>query len=134
MTATQHHVAYEYLTDKDIHVFTFLSASTLSIDEFLNQLDAVYSTMTEKDKVRLLIDYRESGIPPMRHMTRRGVEWANQLPIHPAARMAIVTKRDFLVTLFGQLVRTFRFNHLSTRFFEQENNYELALAWLSEDF
>ncbi|MGJ3240765.1 MAG: hypothetical protein ACFE0Q_18795 [Anaerolineae bacterium] len=123
------HVTYQHMP-QDVHLITFQHATREAVDEYIQLMDRIYDGLTETDMVRLIIDYRQSGIPPMRHLAQQGVKWANSLSIHPTARMAILHQPDLGISLLGLLVRSYNFGHLSTRFFKDEAGYQASLDWL----
>jgi len=116
----------------DLHIITFKESSRDAVDDYIRAMERIYVDLTPDDTVRILVDYRQSGIPPIRYLITRGLAWANSLKFHPAARLAIVNKADFTVSILGSLVKMYRFGHLSTNFFEEEAGYEKALIWLRD--
>jgi len=124
-------LSHRHFESADIHQFTFREPSKAAYDELIARMDKLYTNVTEQDTVRMLVDYRESGIPQITHIFRSGINWANGLEVHPTARMAIVTERNFMVNMLSSLAETTRFSHLSINFFQTESGYTKALDWLS---
>lgn len=137
MTATIVHetekICYEHIPDADIHTIRFYDDSREAYDQFIGVMDRIYEDVTVDDVIRILVDYRQSGVPNITYTFRKGMQWANGLSVHPEAKMAIVMQREFLLHMFSRLIDTMRFSHLSTRFFEEEDGYQDALAWLREE-
>lgn len=123
-------LTYTYLEAEQIHSIQFHKASRAAYDEFIALMNTIYSELTSEMRVRLLIDYRSSGIPPITYIITRGVAWSRSLSVHPEARMAIVTRPDSIARMFRSMVSTVRLGHLSTSIFEGDAGYTAALAWL----
>ena len=125
-------LTYKFLQTEQIHVMTFHKPSRQAYDEFISVMDQIYKTLNDDSKMRIIVDYRESGIPPMQYVVSKGVEWAKSLSVHPQAKMALLTKADFIVSLLARLVQVFEFSHLSTRIYENETAYQDALDWMQD--
>jgi hypothetical protein len=128
------YIDYEYQPETDIHMMRFREDTRKAVDEYFERMDAIYQDVNEDDRMRLLVDYRDSGIPPMRYIMREGMTWTNSLTMHPPARLAIVHSGTLAVTLLGSLIQALNFGHLSTKFFSGETGTDDALKWLVESF
>ncbi len=126
---------HTHLDEHKIHVVTFLVASRQCVEEFMTFMSQLYDGLTDDDEIRLLVDYRQSGMQPVAYVLRKGVKWANSLSAHPKAHIAFVHNADFVVGMFGALLNSLRFGHLRTQFFDGMDGYDKAQAWLeSEQF
>lgn len=129
MTSLQD-LTYTYDEANDIHITTLLKPTRRSMDDFVVVMNDIYRDLTDDDKVRVLVDYRQSGIPPIAYVVSKGREWASSLHVHPQARVAFVHRNDPLLRFLDVMVRSFKFGHLKTRFFTQENSFDDAIVWL----
>lgn len=127
--STQAHVEYTKEAN-DVHCITFKENTRQAVDAFIEYMTIIYGDVTIDDTVRILVDYRESGLPPIPYVTRRSVQWANRLSIHPPAKLAIVHRPDITVSILSMFVNMYSFGHLSTKFFEGDKGYTGALNWL----
>lgn len=126
-------LSHRYEEVSRIHIMTFHKATRDAYDDFLALMTDIYQHVTPHDQVRLLIDYRQSGIPPIHYLLPRSLAWARSLKIHPEARLAAVTRQDALSRLLRGMTSTIRFGHLSTGIFEGEAGYDEALQWLQRE-
>ena len=125
-------VNYAYLPDDAIHTIELTDASRQTIDQFLQFMNELYRDLTDEDTVRLLVDYRQSGVPPLSYVINKSTQWANNLSVHPQARVAFVNKSDFLMSILGMMMKSLRFGHLKTRVFDKETAYQDAIEWLKK--
>lgn len=124
-------VTYTTLAN-DIHVITFKDASRKAVDAYIEAMATIYDNVTEDDTVRILIDYRETGLPPMRYSIQKSIRWTNSLDIHPTARLALVHGHEPMISLFTTWISSYKFGHLSMQLFEGDTGYTNALDWLAE--
>jgi hypothetical protein len=128
-------IEYRYIQKGPVHYLRYLESNRKSVDEGFMFADRLYQNLTQEDKVRLLIDYSDSGIPPVTYFMNKARRWANGLSIHPQARMAIIHPPDPIVSITGTLISMMRFDHLRTKFFRSsEDSYLESLDWLQERF
>ena len=123
---------YTYSTQANSHIFTFYKPTRQAYDDFLKLMTEIYQHVTLEDQVRVLVDYRQSGIPPIHYLIPKSLAWARTLAIHPEARLAVITRQDNLSRLLRGMTSTVRFGHLSTGIFEGDAGYEKALVWLQK--
>lgn len=131
---TYEYANYQHEPAHDIHIITLTEPTRVAVDECIQIMDSCYEGVTENDTIRFLIDYRQSGIPPMRYVFTAGQEWADSLEIHPNTKLAYVTNQNFSISMLGLLIRTLNFGHLQTRFFEEDKGYQDALEWIEKPF
>lgn len=125
-------MTYTYSEHTRIHSITFHKPTREAYDEFMVVIDRIYQHVTLEDQIRVLIDYRQSGIPPLNYAIPKSLAWVRTLTIHPEARLAVITKPDILSRILRSMTSTIRFGHLSTGIFEGDRGFDQAVAWLQK--
>ena len=125
-------LTYTYSEQAQIHVMRFHKPTRQAYDDFLKLMTDIYEHVTLEDQVRILVDYRQSGLPPIHYLLPRSLAWVRTLKIHPEAPLAAVTRQDALSRLLRGMTAKIRFGHLSTGIFEGDKGYEQALVWLQQ--
>lgn len=121
-----------YSLREGIHWFDFRKASRHAVIEHLTQLEHLYKTHTPEDVVPIIIDLRESGLPPMNHLARGLRDLNKRFPIQPHTIYAFIYKPGLIVSMAS----TF-FNLLNAhtgqvgRFFPADKADD-AIVWLNE--
>jgi hypothetical protein len=125
-------MSYTYSEQANTHIMTFHKPTRQAYDEFLNIMTEIYKHVTAEDQIKVLVDYRQSGIPPIHYLIPKSLAWVRTLRIHPEARLAVVTRQDALSRILRSMSSTVRFGHLSTAIFEGDTGYNQALVWLQK--
>jgi hypothetical protein len=74
--------------ENGVHEFVLKEASRAAVDEFLDLLDAVFRVTLPEETIPYLMDFRESGIPPLGYTTSRTKAFLKQYPHGPRGRSA----------------------------------------------
>lgn len=120
---------YQFIEEDAIHQMTFNFASRMAVDEWFRIMDDYYKGLKPDDQVRILNDYRKSGLPAMAYTFRRGRAWTSNMPFHPPAKLAIVHSSDVIIPIASILIQNLRFSHLKVNFFREVDK---AMAWLKD--
>jgi hypothetical protein len=128
-------IEYTYIADGPIHHLHYLESSRKSIDESFKFVDVLYTTITEDDEVRLIVDYHDVGIPPINYFMNAARRWLSSHHIQPHAKLAVVHKPDPIIGITGSLISMMRFDNLRVNFFQiGDSTFDHALAWLRAPF
>ncbi len=117
--------------DNGIHTFTFTKASRVSIDAFVARMDAVFAVEAPGTLVQCLIDWRQSGIPPLRHLAGRGKEFLQHYPQGPYGRIAFITNQGTMVNITQTLLDVI--NAKAQKRFFAGDQYDEAVDWLLKE-
>lgn len=129
------HFTYQHDDNLDIHKFIFYAPSRLAVDEFVEHL--IYMNehlvdMPDEMVVKILLDIRESGIPPIRYMTARVSQFQKRLPKRLSSRTVIIYGDSTMLALISNVVMLMsRLSSDEIRFYHADA-YDEALAWLAE--
>lgn len=115
----------------DIHTFVFSESSAAALDAWFAQMEEIYTSLQDSDKLRLLLDIRISGTLPLAYSFSRGTRWANNLHVHPQSRLAFVHHPDYMLSLASTFFRTLNWKHLKVQFFADSAEAD-ALLWLKD--
>lgn len=122
------------LLENGVHLFTNSDVTNKTIEEWIAHMNRIYETLTPESQISLLIDNRQAGSPPFYHTFNKGREWVKTLKIHPQARLAIIYKEDFIMSLFETLIRTLRLGHLEVKSFSGDESMQKAITWLTQSW
>lgn len=76
--------------DDGIHEFTFLKSERAAVDQYITHLTHLFASPKRQDRVKILIDLRESGALPLPYLFQRSREFIANTPNLSATQMAIV--------------------------------------------
>ena len=117
--------------DNGINSFIFTKPSRATIDAFVEQMHSVFATKVSGEVVPCLIDWRQSGIPPLPHLSRRGREFLRHHPTGAYGRIAFLTNQGTLVNIAQALLNTV--NTKAQKRFFRDDQYNEAVDWLLEN-
>jgi hypothetical protein len=121
--------SYEYRKDK-IHELRLLESSEAAVDQLLSYLDRI--GMTE-DQAVLLLDFTQSGLPPVNYFISRLNEWQQARPNLALGRRAVLYRGTGMTHALLQhitaLLDFFQPSH--TQFFQMQHA-EAARNWLRQ--
>jgi len=124
------HRCVHNVLDNGVHEFVFSDASRAAFDEFLANLEQVAEARQPDERVCLLLDWRQSGIPPLQYAFQRVREYLQKHPSEGDGRTAIVYDYGALVSLMQSFVRLLD-SDSRTRLFPADQ-HAAAIAWLLE--
>jgi len=113
-----------------IYVFTFLKPSRCAVDEWLAHLDMIFASTPPDKKVRYIMDYRGSGIPPITYGAQRSRQWLRENAHHNLVRVAFLYQSGALISMLDSMIRYLNASRVTLRFFQQEDD---AINWLLMD-
>lgn len=122
--------AYRRL-DNGIHEFVFAESSRASFDVFIDQLDDITQATPPHEKLYTLLDWRQSGMPPLRYAFQRSQTFVKRYPHHSGGRTAFLYRSGTLISLVQSFVDVLH-SKAQARFFVGDQR-EAAIAWLLED-
>jgi hypothetical protein len=124
-----------------VYEFTFLDVSQGAVDDFFAMMAAWIEQqeaegLTHRDTVRLIVDFRRSGTPPMNYVHQCSKDLLHKYPplLRPRTRCATLLQNSFLVTLaqsFNNLLPIRREDQIC--FFVGDQAHDQAVAWLLRD-
>ena len=94
MDALQSLITHEQ-RDNGIHEVVFLDKSREAAAQLMEILEAYCGSMAQDDYLRVLVDFRQSGIPPLNYSTERGRALIRDYPERPNMRIAYLSGSRF---------------------------------------
>lgn len=91
--------------DNNIHELVFVEASHDAIDQFLGMLVDFYEE-TNGDNPYIILDMRESGMLPLRYLTKSLRRLFERYPEHESAKIALVLEDPQMLNVTRALLRT----------------------------
>lgn len=91
--------------DNNIHELVFAEASHDAIDQFLGMLVDFYEE-TNGDNPYIILDMRESGMLPLRYLTKSLRRLFERYPEHESAKIALVLEDPQMLNVTRALLRT----------------------------
>jgi len=127
-------IRYAVFDDK-IHEIQFLNRSPAAVRDLFRHYDRLYDTTSHKQTLRYLIDWHQSGWPPLSYVFVCGREWLDKHPDFHATRTAYIYNNEFMVPLATSLARMLsnyvKDDRLQWRFFHVSQRSK-ALEWLQD--
>lgn len=130
-TTTTPLVVYQHLVTEDIHALTFVKASRLSSEQGMDLVMDIFNQATPETTIRLLLDFRATGLLPMNNILSQGRLWRTRVKVHPPTRMAMLMPPAAVASLLQPIFGLLRFSHLQTQIF-QGDEHEGAVRWLQQ--
>lgn len=116
--------------EDSIHVFTFTDASREAVDEFVNQLEAVYTNSPQDQHIYLYVDTSSiKAGPPLRQIARQITPFFQEFPERPRGSLAIITARGSVFTMLGNFLNLFSRSKDRFKLF-REGQEDEAIRWL----
>jgi hypothetical protein len=123
--------SYQYTNG--IHEFVFLKGSRRAVDEYLAELRRIFESASSDSTVKVLLDIRQTGLPPIAYLSAQIHEWHKECPSVGMTYTAILYSGSSALMLLKNLTRLFSRNgQEQVRFFEQDRRDE-AMAWMSNN-
>lgn len=130
-------LVYAYDAPHDLHVVTYTDASPRAAESFLQTVRDLHQRLSARPDaetltVRLLVDSRETGTPPIHRLAIGLQAFLPEIRTHryAAIRYVSLTPNATLGTLVQLLASTMPVPRLSYRAF-YALRYEEAIAWLT---
>jgi hypothetical protein len=124
MTSTEV-VTYNWV-DESIHEFVFTKPSRDAVDRYIKYLIDMYEVLKNEPVVRILLDFKQSGMLPMRYMQSRIKAMATESTTFPPTHVAYLIDKGMDQTLFRTIEYTADKNIDRTHF----SNRDDAIEWL----
>jgi hypothetical protein len=128
------HCHYKRL-DNDLHEFVFMSNTRLAVDDFFSILENSPMARGEAnpDIIRVLVELREPGMPPVSYMMQRYRDFIKVHKDHlPIVRTAYLYRTGFILSMVRSFLRLIALPKQSNRRFFPIAEREQAEAWLLE--
>ena len=128
------HCHYKRL-DNGLNEFVFMSNTRLAVDDFFAILENSPMARGEKtpDVVRMLVELREPGMPPVSYMMQRYREFIKAHKDRlPTVRTAYLYRTGFILSMVRSFLRLIALPKQSNRRFFPIAEREQAEAWLLE--
>lgn len=118
-------------TDDGIHEVVFLDKSKDAAAQLMDILESFCGDMARDADLRVLVDFRQSGIPPLNYAAERGRALIRDFPDRPNMRIAYLAASRFAsVARVGEAVFAL-FARDKHRVFAEDQR-AAAIAWLLE--
>jgi len=122
------HCCYRLL-DNQIHNFVFEKPTRVAVDEHVAKLDELYRTVSPDGVLRILIDLRISGLPPMSYTASSLRKLNAKYPNLPSTRYAFLFSSGIMISLASAFFNLLNPSKGTARFFQGDKEQE-AIAWL----
>jgi len=120
------------LLDDDINLFEFQDSSKQSVDEFVDGLQVLYQGRSPNEVIRILIDFRPDGWPPMKYLFAKLRTLHSHNPLTPHHKFAFLYCESFLLAVAQSFFDVIH-RDSKAEFFSEGCEYE-AWDWLLADF
>jgi hypothetical protein len=120
---------YEF--DGAIHRFTIVKATLTAVDEFLIHLQHILTETAPDEPVRILMDLRPDGLPPIAPMLMRFKTFFGQQSRPRTFKSAYLYRRGTLIHILPTLLNMIR--QRATRRFFMDGQEDEAINWLMEE-
>lgn len=120
---------YEF--DGKIHRFTIVNATLTAVDEFLIHLRRILTETPPDEPVRILMDLRPDGLPPIAPMLMRLKTFFGQQSRPRTFKSAYLYRRGTLIHILPTLLNMIR--QRATRRFFMDGREDEAIRWLMEE-
>lgn len=121
---------YEQL-ENGIHYFRFNKASKEALDQQVQILEAQLASTPTIATVRVLLDFRPAGFPPITYAFQKVTAMNRRIPQRPPQRLAFLHHPNVLTQVVQSFIRLERMKD-PARFFPAEM-YDAAVGWLIQD-
>jgi hypothetical protein len=122
--------------ENGLNEFVFITNTRLAVDDFFAILESSPMAQGEKvaDVIRMLVELREPGMPPVAYMMQRYREFIKVHKDHlPAIRTAYLYRTGFILSMVRSFMRLLTMPKQSNRRFFPIAEREQAEAWLLEE-
>lgn len=120
---------YERL-ENGIHFFRFNKASREALDQHFEKLGALLASTPATVTVRVLLDFRPAGFPPIAYAFQKVRAMNMRIPQRPRQRLAFLHHPNALTHVVQSFIQLQRLKD-PVHFFPAEQ-YDAAIAWLLE--
>lgn len=121
--------------ENGLHEFAFLNNTRLAVDDFFSILENSPMARREvvPEVVRVLVELREPGMPPVSYMMQRYREFIKAHKDHlPTVRTAYLYRTGFILSMVRSFLRLIALPKRSNRRFFPIAERALAESWLLE--
>jgi hypothetical protein len=121
--------SYEYSKSK-IHELRLLESSEAAVDQLIAYIDRICTT---EDNAPLLLDFTQSGLPPVNYFISRINDWQQARPELPLGRRAVLYYgTGMTLSLLENIAHLLEFFQApQTQFFQKQYTSE-ARQWLTQ--
>lgn len=122
------HCTYEYRKD-GIHKLKLLESSKAAVDQWIGYIDRICTT--EDNAPLLLIDFTQSGLPPVNYFISRITDWQKARPFACVGRCAVLYRgTGMTLSLLENIAHLLDFFQAPQTQFFQKKYEEEAQQWL----
>ena len=119
--------------EANIHEIQFLNRSPAAVRDLFRHYDHLYDITPHDQSLRYLIDWYQSGWPPLSYIFVCGREWVEKHPDFHPTRTAYLYNNEFMVPLATSLAHmlssTVNDDRMQWRFFHAAERNR-AIDWL----
>jgi hypothetical protein len=129
--STQQELCHYIRLDNGVHSFLFEDSSRACFDQFMERLTAVTEASSPDKPLLVLLDWRKSGLPPLRYAFQKSQVYMKRFPHYSGGKTAYLYRMGTLITLAQSFVNLLHAK-ASGRFFA-EDQQDAAIKWLLEN-
>lgn len=111
-----------------IHQYTFRESSRRAVNEFTDLLTYIVNQPIQVSQLTLLLDIRESGLPPVVHIHSQIKAMFAEIPNMPALHIAVVYRAGSLLSATGSFMIPQRTGDRVRMF---QDDIDAAVGWLN---
>jgi len=113
-----------------VHELILAEASREMVDELLVHMTAIHGSAAPGERLRVLVDSRMLGLPPVAYLFQRVRQWLMSEPAPNPGQVAFLLGDITLVWLVDSLLKTIlRTAAVEIRYFDSSDR-EAAIRWL----
>ncbi len=131
MSVTTNELCVYQVLDGQIHEFVFFEDSHEALAKGMSIVETIYQQFAGDNRLRLLCDFAQSGMPPMRYAIRLIQELDRRYPNRPLLRVAFLHSPGPLVKIALSLMQVIQRDD-KRRFFDVDERQQ-AIAWLLKE-
>ena len=125
------HCVHRHYLNNDVHKFILKRADAQGVDECLATLRTILQEAGPDDVIRIMLDLRPDGVPPINYTFGAIRKFYNSLDALPPMRIAYVYENSTLLTMARHFFQTL--GQTATRNFFEGDREVQALEWLLAD-
>lgn len=88
------------------HAVRFYEATRQAVDTLIDMIEGLYSDPENNENIYLILDFRNSGMLPLRYFTQELRQLNERYPRHKPAHMAMVLADANIIDVTDALLRT----------------------------
>jgi hypothetical protein len=119
--------------DRGIHQWTWYDFSHQAVDEWLEQLEAVYDRADDGETVRIIHHFQAHRLPSISYIVQRMRQLHQRYPDQPQTRVVVLYHSEIIANCLQMVAGLLDRPGIDQTRFVASEQYSEALAWLLAD-